>query len=100
MNGLWLILIIPITLILGCFIGVSFVDADVDITMDDNTRLAIESLNESVGAVPTIEATHDLLHCKDELLNETKLRYEVNSYYKECEQEKEFLMRKYIEVTN
>jgi hypothetical protein len=77
MKSINLTWIIPVTLLLGFIVGVSFVDYDFNMTMDDNTRDAIQSLNQSIGSVPNMIIYTELLECKDQLRNETIEKMEL-----------------------
>ena len=48
MKAINLIWIMPLCIIFGWFLAMNFVSADIDITMDDNTKEAILSLNNTL----------------------------------------------------
>ena len=81
MNKIHLIWIIPISAIFGCFVGLSFMNANFNITMDNNTRIAVESLADSLNDVSKIEEYSNLIMCKDLLLNTTIEKMECIKYH-------------------
>lgn len=90
-----LIWIIPVTAIMFFIVGISFVDYDFNITMDDNTRIAVESLNESLGSVNNIANYEKVIECQDELIktndesHEVRVEiYQVMKLLDECERQR------------
>jgi len=63
-NLMW---IIPISLIIGFTIGVAFMDINLDVTMDDNTLGAIQSLNSSISEVYHIQSNNEIVLLEAEL---------------------------------
>ena len=51
MKAINLIWIIPLCIIFGWFMAINFISPDIDITMDDNAKEAILSLNSTFNSV-------------------------------------------------
>lgn len=84
MNLIW---IMPLCIIFGWFLAMNFVNANFDFSMDDNTRIAIESLNETMNNVYEIDAYNKLFECQEKLRNESMHRVYLEVHLENCKNE-------------
>ena len=98
MKAINLIWIVPLCTIFGWFLAINFVETDFDITMDDNTRIAIQSLNGSIGKMSNFEHYDELLECKDKLMEISIELQVISGYEKVCQAEKSILIQNAYDV--